>query len=120
MMAAMNSDLAAFLAARLNEDEGGANWYAERMANTLEPVLTWRNVPLDVRMLREVAAKRAIIDVHSPGYPVTFPEPSGQPTCGVCHAGTWDWDPEGWPCATVRAIAAVYSDHPDYRAEWKP
>jgi hypothetical protein len=70
------------------------------------------------RILREVQAKRAILDVHSPGYPVTYPEPSGQPTCAVCHAGGWDWDPEKWACATVRALAAVYSDHPDYQKEW--
>jgi uncharacterized protein DUF6221 len=24
------------------------------------------------------------------------------------------------PCATLQAIAAVWSGHPDYRTEWKP
>jgi hypothetical protein len=25
-----------------------------------------------------------------------------------------------YPCRTLRALAAVYADHPDYRDEWKP
>jgi hypothetical protein len=70
------------------------------------------------RALHELAAKRAILDVHSPCYPVTYPEPSGQPTCAVCQTGLWDGEAEDWPCATIRAIAAVYGDHPDYRKEW--
>lgn len=72
------------------------------------------------RVLAEVEAKRAILAGHAPGYPVTYPKPSGQPTCGVCHAGGWDWEPENWPCLTVRALAAVYSDHPDYDPAWAP
>jgi hypothetical protein len=71
-------------------------------------------------VLREVAAKRAILGEHAPNYPTTYPKLSGQPTCGVCHAGGFDWEPEWWPCITVRTLAAVYSDHPDYRPEWKP
>lgn len=72
------------------------------------------------RVLREVEAKRAILDEHDPGYPVTYPKPSGQPTCGVCHAGGWDWEPEKWPCATVRHLAAVYRDRPGYDPAWAP
>lgn len=71
------------------------------------------------RLLRETEGKRAILDEHAPNYPGMNPEPSGQPTCNVCHAGGWDWDPEKWPCATARHLAAIYSDHPDYRDEWK-
>jgi hypothetical protein len=29
-------------------------------------------------------------------------------------------DPEVSPCTTLRAIAATWSDHPDYRPEWAP
>ena len=123
----MTGDLAAFLAARLDEDEaiarhaGSCDFYDD--VDDSVPLADERNHILrhaPARVLREVAAKRAILDVHSATYPVTYPQPSGQPTCGVCHAGGWDWDPEQWPCPTVRALAAVYSDHPDYRQEWAP
>jgi hypothetical protein len=67
-----------------------------------------------------VASLRAIMAEHAPGYPVTYPTPSGQPTCGVCHAGGFDWDPENWPCLTARQVAAIFSAHPDYQEKWKP
>ena len=70
------------------------------------------------RVLREAEAKRKILAEHASGYPTTYPKPSGQPTCGICHCGTWDWEPCDWPCATVRALAAVYSDHPAYLEQW--
>jgi hypothetical protein len=92
-------DLIAFLNARLNEDEGGANWYAERMTHTLEPVLTWANVPLHTRMLREVEAKRRLVEVAD--------------TANLAD------DSAAW-LGILKALAAVYSDHPDYRAEWRP
>ncbi len=25
-----------------------------------------------------------------------------------------------WPCPTIRALASVYADHPDYQQEWRP
>ena len=25
-----------------------------------------------------------------------------------------------WPCATVRIVAAIWDDHPDYDQDWKP
>lgn len=108
------SDLVAFLRARLDEDEAAAKDVRYVWPTAFDVTLN------PARVLREAEAKRAILDEHSPAYPVTFPEPSGQPACGVCHTGGWDWDPERWPCPTVRALAAVYSGHPDYRAEWKP
>ena len=121
------SDLAAFLRARLDEDRDFADALAEDLAQ-MGPVIEgvtenklhglMRHTAL--RTLREAQAGRAILNEHEPGYPVTFPEPSGQPTCGICHAGGWDWDPCAWPCATVRHLAAVYSDHPDYDEAWRP
>ncbi len=91
--------LAEFLAARLDEME------AEGAGS-------------QTMISRQVAAMRAILDEHQPGYPVTYPKKSGQPTCGVCHAGGWDWEPQQWPCPTVRAVAAIFADHPDYRQGW--
>ncbi len=70
------------------------------------------------RVLAEVAAKRAILAEHEP-------EPWGDPhpelsRCAPGHGdgGSGWWTT--WPCIEVRAIAAVYSDHPGYRPEWKP
>ena len=118
-------DLIAFLNARLDEDETAANaatqgpWQAgETPGNrkTMIPCIfvaygTARpdaghvlyeadyGTPADVaciarhdpaRVLREVAAKRAIL---------------------ASHSVTW---------TVVEQLAAVYSYHPDYRAEWKP
>jgi hypothetical protein len=58
------------------------------------------------RVLRECEAKRRIIELHpSDGHALV-------PDCETC---TFE---HGWPCATLRALAAVYSDHPDYRQEW--
>jgi Family of unknown function (DUF6221) len=110
----MNADdLAAFLKARIGEDEatwrqkrerGGAHW-------------PW----LEDRMLREVEAKRAILAVHAPR--------EGGDGAGaeiqVCQTCSWDGgtgDVEGdpYPCETVRLLGVVYSDHPDYDESWKP
>lgn len=94
----MSGDLIAFLAARLDEDE---------------------EIAKEARMLREVAAKRAILAAH----PV---RPIINGTCRTCSdsAGlSWSsLEPEfvDWPCPTLRALAAFWSDHPDYRQEWKP
>lgn len=59
-----------------------------------------RNDP--TRMLREAAAKRDVLALHDNGNVLD--------SCSYCH--------EAWPCRTVRILAAVYSDHPDYRQEW--
>jgi Family of unknown function (DUF6221) len=106
----MNADdLTAFLKARLAEDEAEAASFAGPPS-------------LRERQRREAEAKRAILAAH----PV---RPVRNGTCQVCT------DVEGTsylsylsdqhkvappPCPTLRALAAVYSDHPDYRQEWKP
>ena len=62
------------------------------------------------RVLREVTAKRAIVDAH----------PEGEDGwCGdeVALTGC-RW--EKWPCPGLRHLAAIYDSHPDYREEWKP
>ena len=64
------------------------------------------------RALREVEAGRRILYDHAP-------QAKGQRTvCSRCHYG----NPLGanWPCLTMESLAAVYSDHPDYRPEWAP
>ena len=99
-------DLIAFVTARLDEDEATAG---------------------AARKLREVAFKRAILAMHTP---VPFwgnnPPPRSQQTAE--NAVAWYCDcqcPDGviegeYPCDTARLTAAVWSDHPDCRQEWKP
>lgn len=99
------NDLITFLNARLDEDKRYLNSNARHL---------WTQRPL-----REVAAKRALIEI------------------AWQHAATIDGE---WGCAhTVdeikagecsgsspdeseicRVLAAVYNDHPDYQAAWKP
>lgn len=138
--------LVAFLAARLDEDEAGAQgcmncglpvrrettktgwthgdrgavgggWQGVRCPGKVTGALPW---PDPARVLREVEAKRAILGEHQPGYSTTYPKPSGQPTCSVCNEGSWDVECIPWPCPTVRHLSAIYSGHPGYRQEWKP
>jgi hypothetical protein len=144
----VTDDLSAFLTARLDEDEryarvmqaagrrlkdsapAGMEAFAVsalaavmRDPDAMREVARWedRKPPNDLgRVLREIAAKRAILAEHSPHYPVTYPQPSGQPTCTVCDEGGFDPDPAAWPCPTVRHLAAVWSGHPDWRPEWSP
>lgn len=115
----MTDDLVAFLRARLDEDERAAKlWlpfgnphpeYTEHIA---------RHDP--ARVLREVEAKRRIIDEHR--------EISGE--CQTCAYFGDDEDSGGnvfryrenadYPCMTVQLLALPYADHPDYQADWRP
>lgn len=67
------------------------------------------------RVLREVAAKRAILAENAPKVTTWVGEPDTL-SCGRC--GTWNEYPVSYPCRTLRTLAAIYSDHPDYNHEW--
>lgn len=94
------SDLIKFLRARLDEDEAAAETWRER----------------DLRPLREVEAKRAILAEHA----------SDDHWCARPPDPDWVVYEGGerlvrtYPCGTLRTLAAIYSDHPDYQQEWKP
>jgi hypothetical protein len=69
------------------------------------------------RVLAECAAKRAIMAEHG------LYDHSTKDYCETCV----DWwkselgegpPPVAWPCPTLRAVAAVYKDHPDYQQAW--
>jgi hypothetical protein len=68
---------------------------------------------------REVAFKRAILGEHAPSPAGHAPGSTGCSVCITSRAG-WqeDWTSDRWPCQTLRHLATVYSDHPDYRQEW--
>ena len=140
------TDLISFLNARLDEDEAaaraalpiyGPGWRPENSKVAgLGPARIWgkdskrpvaeaarrvsaahitRHDP--ARVLREVAAKRAILAEHGPSR-------RDASRCRVCtaiaHTGMGHADARRFraPCPTLLFLAAVYSDHPDYRAEW--
>lgn len=81
-------DIVEFLKARLDEDEFFAT--AARLPTKSR-----------VRMRREARAKRKILDIHE----------------GVHSCGFSDYS-EARPCPTLRALAAVHSDHPSYDNSW--
>ena len=65
------------------------------------------------RVLREVAAKRAIVDLHGGSHECSTYNHNGE--VDNC---TWCLGPED--CSTMLSLAAVYSYHPEFREEWKP
>jgi hypothetical protein len=93
------------------------------------------------RVLAECEAKRQIVDLHYPLIECVewFDAPGiGEaPVCPSCRPkdpSVWNPPmgqagirPEGFvptytlaPCPTLRALASMYADHPDYQDEWKP
>jgi hypothetical protein len=94
-----------FLEARIAEDEAVASLLAKGDAghSPRTQVYTgaeWVTTPLTTeRLLAECAAKRAIL--------------------ARVPRNTDPYDPGGYTSAhTVRVLAAVYADHPDYLPEW--
>lgn len=71
---------------------------------------SWRLLYDPARVLRDVAAKRAIIKDHLEDH---VPEHD----CAEHLKSLW---PEHSGCYVIGQLAAVYSDHPDYREAWKP
>ncbi|MDH2424760.1 DUF6221 family protein [Sphaerisporangium sp. TRM90804] len=125
----MSDDLVAFLRARLVEDEqyarstmwdgsvnsptwsltasatvdtGGDEFYAgdRTVANHIE-----RHDP--ARVLREVEAKRRILQWHTGAHECSGPDDN-------CM-----WILDGEACPTTRALALPYADHEDYKEGWK-
>lgn len=104
-----------FLIARIAEDEAAAN---EQDGAEYHTDGAWPD-GMAARVLAECAAKRAIIEAHPDGN-AAYKDAAGaylpmfRGYCATCS----DHEVEPWPCPTLRAIAAVYADHPDYRQEW--
>lgn len=63
-----------------------------------------------------LAAFRAIVEIHA----TEHGEDGYCRSCLTDRAGWRDeWCPDMFPCETIRALASVWSDHPDYNPEWK-
>lgn len=134
----MTDALVAFLKARLDDDEqvarqaasreqGGASWRLEGatvLAGDGAPVArhTWADEGSHIarhdpaRTLREVEAKRGIVERHSP---------HSMGSCRTCERPHWgvqvcDHCERAAPCPDLRDLATVYASHPDYLEEWRP
>lgn len=71
---------------------------------------------------RAVAAMRAIVGEHADGgYSQGYTDTGygGYEHACTCCGSHGEYGVP-WPCATVRHLAAIWSDDPDYRAEWTP
>ncbi len=66
------------------------------------------------RVLTECAAKRRIVELH---YQDVVPGKFDLAEDRTCDRG-WGDVAYTEDCTTLRALAAVYRDHPDYRQEW--
>jgi len=69
-----------------------------------------------VAWLAEIDAKRRILELHQP-------DPGWRsPRCVAClsdRSGYAElWEPDEWPCLTVRALAAPYRDRPGWQDGW--
>lgn len=116
-------DLVTWYRAQLHADEAAAQ-AAYNEASDYEVVgselaeLHFVNWKPD-RVLRDVAAKRAIVDMHEHE---TFPPDyySGKTVgCTLCHRAHDENYPGGW-CETIRHLAAALSERDGYRPEWAP
>lgn len=103
-------------------DAGDSDWAIVDLSGTAvsgEPVYVHIARHDPARALREVEAKRAIL--------TRWEFARNQVAVGAVNegAGYGSADP-GWPLRAdsheldARSLAAVYSDHGDYRQEWKP
>ena len=108
-----------FLLARIAEDEAVAEravdeWFdAEWIEIDDDPrdhAQHWR----PARALVECAAKRRVVELHAQ---------SGERWTGFPRADRLEaycqHDQHASPCPTLRLVAAVYSDHPDYDQAWR-
>ncbi|MDQ5861286.1 MAG: DUF6221 family protein [Actinomycetota bacterium] len=66
------------------------------------------------RVLAECTAKRAILLEHPMTMTHWWPEMVETDVCETCGDGVT----VEWPCPTIAALSAVYTDHPDYQQEW--
>ena len=131
-------ELVAWLRAQIDEDEalareaGGDSWVAVDLAFVDDP--NGRQIVRDecmtpgvqahiarhdpARVLREVEAKRGIVELHS----------DRDHFCGIgsIERDGYTWHEAGEkrradiPCLTLRLLALPYADRPGYREEWRP
>lgn len=78
------------------------------------------------RVLREVEAKRQLLEPHEPTMNPSVDsdldnlndQSTWLPVCSACQSTIAH--PGDWPCLPIRLLLAPYSDRPGYREEWRP
>lgn len=72
------------------------------------------------RVLRQVGAMRLIVEEHCIGRAGWNHTETGCSGCGGDTGGDdrYHFNVAPEDCETLQALAAIYSDHPDYRQEW--
>lgn len=108
------SALVEFLLARIGEEENAAK-IAAGVPEAAMNLTRWHST----HVLADCEARRRIVELHAPL------DCEGVTVCSECGP---DEDVRfrveaygrGWPCLTMRVLAQVYADHPDYREEWRP
>lgn len=103
----VQTTLTEFLLARIAEDED-----PERLCESWHSQGAFGCSACD-RVLAECEAKRRIVELHA----------DDQNVCASCddlsNPYLFDGSLTGWPCPTLRALAAIYAGHRDYRDEWR-
>lgn len=81
------------------------------------------------RVLREIAAKRIILEIHhASDSEVTYPKWDSEARiigltnpCMGCGTGICDyWTQDINNCPELQALASIYLYHPDFKEEWRP
>lgn len=114
----MTGDLAAFIAARLGEDEAAAReayYEGQRWLTEEEGVYRWPNDELVHTADRKADARH--IARHDPARVLRRVEWTRHALNTI--AALAELSPSFAHCLLCE-LAAEWSDHPDYRAEWKP
>jgi hypothetical protein len=126
------SDLTGFLRARIAEDEAVLNLARDLSIDPPCVPGLWSGpghhpVMSTARLAAECEAKRRILEIHGSQVQVIRWVDEDRNADDAARGHTWctecgnvdDW-PVAWPCDTLRVLATVYADHPDYRPEWRP
>lgn len=104
-----------FLLARISEDETWAHVVQSSGIHITQGPST--SASSAARVLAECEAKRRIVELHG-AYPT--PQAMTYGTITACQeCGSVDDSPVEWPCPTLRHLASIYADHPDFREEWR-
>jgi hypothetical protein len=114
----------------MTDEPGMVTWYltqldlderdaATRHKLTCDTVISDGASPCDCGLpeltVADVAAKRAIVELHTPIVP---DDPAYG--CPQCWTGGETGGPSDHPCDTLRLIVAALAHRPGYREEWRP
>ena len=96
-----------FLTARIAEDEAWAT-RADQLGEHEDTD----------RLRRECAAKQKIVELHEPWRHA--PRGLYCPICDAYEATEGNWSSgDLYPCETIRTLASIWSDHPDFDPAWR-